>query len=102
MWRLIVYRKVCRVDLMKQGYRRFELISGSENDIRTQFNVFKNDRQTLAVEIYDDNGNIIESVDHLVELTRNDPHPKLNAGSVVISEDGAEFLASRLELRPVQ
>jgi len=93
MWTLIVYRKICKIDL-KGNYKRFELITGRKRDVHRKFNALKDSEQILAMEMYGPRGEV-KTIDRLLDHVRNDYHPGINAGSVVISAE-VHSLASQL------
>ena len=70
-WSLMVYRRLCQVDARDHAKgirtRRFEYLSGSEEEMRGFFHEFAASPQTLAVELYC-GGSVVERFDRLVEL----------------------------------
>lgn len=70
-WRLLVYRRLCRLDATDyvdgMRTRRFESLSGSEEEMRGFFGEFRDNPQVLAVELYC-GPNVMDSFDRLVDL----------------------------------
>lgn len=74
-WRLFVYRKVSKVDILaaeagNPGLKRFEALSGEEAQMRSYFQDFAQDPQVLAVELIDQNGYVAARKDGLLDRVR--------------------------------
>src|SRR4051794_13415779 len=67
----MLYRRLCRLDLSDRAEglrtRRFESLSGTEEEMRGFFGEFKDNPQVLAAELYG-GPNVAERFDRLVDL----------------------------------
>lgn len=72
-WRLFVYRKLSEVDMQaaeagEPGLKRFEAMSGEEEQMRSYFQDFAGNQQVLAVELLGPNGRVELRRDSLLDL----------------------------------
>jgi hypothetical protein len=69
-WYLMVYRRLCRVDVIDHAKgmrtRRFEFLSGTDTDMRFYFDFFRDNPQVLAVELWG-GGSVVDRFDRLMD-----------------------------------